>query len=235
MSNTSNTSNYDKVKEFHLVFAHPVTTVIDPNIFTTNPKLVDLRLKLIQEECNELEAARRDNNMIETRDALGDILYVVLGAGLALGFDFSDENGDNIKFDTSHYDDISEMLKNTFINDLAAVAFTKIRSSVTKLQESINKQNISELEDTLVELIFNTYWMAKVLDINLDADFDLIHKSNMTKVCANEQQAIDTVEFNKDTYPGSTYKKSETGDYWVVYSATGKVVKSKYYQPVQLN
>jgi predicted HAD superfamily Cof-like phosphohydrolase len=155
-------SNFQKVGEFHSLFDHPLNTVLNKTIFDTNPKLVDLRLKLIDEEVGELKEACLKKDFKEVADALTDILYVVYGAGHAYGID-------------------------------------------------------------------------------LDKAFDNVHKSNMTKACITEQQAIDTVEYIKLTQPrykSPTYKLKKSGDssYYIVYDEeTGKILKSKYYQEVELN
>ena len=46
-----------------------------------------LRLVLIREEYEELVQAAMDNNLEGIADALADLLYVVMGAGLAWGID----------------------------------------------------------------------------------------------------------------------------------------------------
>lgn len=149
-------TNFNKVKEFHTVFEHPINTKTDPTVFDTNRKLVNLRKQLIGEEWNELCVAIDNEDIVEVADALTDILYVVYGAGLALGID-------------------------------------------------------------------------------LDKSFDLVHKSNMTKACKTEQEAQETVEFHKDRYPNPSYRKSIDGNYWIVTDENGKILKSKYYTPVDLS
>lgn len=86
MSNDKLT-NFEKVREFHQVFEHPVRTKYDPELFDKFKSLVDLRLSLITEENTELQDAVKDKNFVEVADALADILYVTYGAGLALGVD----------------------------------------------------------------------------------------------------------------------------------------------------
>ena len=44
-----------------------------------------LRLKLIKEEMDELEKAFDSEDLVEIADAVADLLYVVLGAGVAAG------------------------------------------------------------------------------------------------------------------------------------------------------
>merc|ERR1712178_431027 len=136
------------------------------DIFTKDPKTVNLRLKLIEEEVKELADAMKEKDMVETIDALGDILYVVYGAGGAFGLD-------------------------------------------------------------------------------LDRAFDLIHKSNMTKLCKTEQEAKETVEWYKKhqtgpdgKYPYDTpaYRLSPDGKYFVPFNeSTGKILKSINYSPVKFD
>jgi NTP pyrophosphatase (non-canonical NTP hydrolase) len=81
------TTNFQKVGEFHKVFGHPQTTIPQLDITTTNPKLVQFRTALIEEELSEFKEAVKQNDFIEMTDALADMLYVIYGAGHALGID----------------------------------------------------------------------------------------------------------------------------------------------------
>jgi len=49
-----------------------------------------LRLDLIEEELDELHYAMDNKDMVEIADALGDLLYVVYGAGHAFGIDLDE-------------------------------------------------------------------------------------------------------------------------------------------------
>ncbi len=44
-------------------------------------------MSLIREEVYELEKAAKEKDLVEVIDALGDILYVTYGMGVALGID----------------------------------------------------------------------------------------------------------------------------------------------------
>ena len=72
-------SNFEKVKQFMNTFGQEVK---DKPEFP-NDKIVDLRIKLIEEELQELKDAIKENNLIEVADALTDILVVTYGAGIA--------------------------------------------------------------------------------------------------------------------------------------------------------
>jgi len=71
----------NQVAEFHRTFKHPIEK--EPVIPTE--KRCKLRVALIQEELNELEAAINDKDIVEIADALCDIQYVLSGAVLEFG------------------------------------------------------------------------------------------------------------------------------------------------------
>ena len=76
-------SNYEKVKTFMKTFGQEVK---DKAEFPDN-KIVNLRIKLIEEELQELKDAISNNDIVEVADALTDILVVTYGGGLAFGID----------------------------------------------------------------------------------------------------------------------------------------------------
>ena len=80
-------SNFDKVIDFNKTFNVKTFDKPLPSLFSEHPNIVELRMKLIREEVEELEQAVKEHDMKETIDALSDILYVVYGMGDALGID----------------------------------------------------------------------------------------------------------------------------------------------------
>jgi predicted HAD superfamily Cof-like phosphohydrolase len=80
-------TNFEKVKEFNRAFGLEVPSVIRPHLFVQDPKQVHLKLNLILEEVEELKEALQKEDLVETVDALADILYVVYGAGISFGVD----------------------------------------------------------------------------------------------------------------------------------------------------
>ena len=79
-------TNFHKVKEF--------MTVMGQEVKATH-KIADygtciLRLALIKEELGELKEAMLENDIVETADAIADILYVVYGAAVAFGIDIDE-------------------------------------------------------------------------------------------------------------------------------------------------
>lgn len=154
------TTNFNKIKQFHLAFGHPINDTHQTNVFDNDQKLVKLRLDLIKEEVRELEEAIDQKKFTEVIDALTDILYVTYGAGAAFGID-------------------------------------------------------------------------------LDKAYDIVHKSNMSKLCINEEEAKETVkEYLKQYKNGNTkydspnYKLAPDGINYVIYNeSSGKSLKSINYTP----
>jgi predicted HAD superfamily Cof-like phosphohydrolase len=73
----------DNVEDFHREFHLKINFVpCIPEIHES-----DLRTGLIQEELDELEDAFKKKDVVEVADALGDLLYVVLGCAVTCGID----------------------------------------------------------------------------------------------------------------------------------------------------
>ena len=88
-------------------------------------------------------------------------------------------------------------------------------------------------------LLFNTYKMGVLFGIDLDKSFEIVHNSNMSKLCNNEQEAIDTVEWykkNDNRYDSPNYRLSYNKQYWVIFNeSSGKILKNKNYTPANIN
>ena len=74
-------SNFNKVKDFMSIYGQEIKN----NAEFPDEKIIELRLKLIQEELNEFKEALKNRDIIEVADALTDILYVTYGAGHSFG------------------------------------------------------------------------------------------------------------------------------------------------------
>lgn len=99
-------SNFDRVKQFHDVFGHPISstpTLTHYGEADKDEKLQKLRLDLIREELEELEGAMNDRDIVGVADALTDILYVVYGAGAVFGIDL------DRTFDEVHRSNMSKL------------------------------------------------------------------------------------------------------------------------------
>lgn len=83
----SQETNFEKVLKFNKSFGVKTNLTPQYNLFDEDPALVDYRLKLIEEEVEELKESIEKKDFTETIDALTDILYVVYGAYTAFGVD----------------------------------------------------------------------------------------------------------------------------------------------------
>lgn len=72
----------DLVREFHEIYGQPIRMVPSATIPADEKAL---RFQLIHEELKELREAMADNDIVESADALADLLYVVYGAAWYLG------------------------------------------------------------------------------------------------------------------------------------------------------
>ena len=90
----------EKVEEFHNTFELPVLS--EPVI--PSKERCNLRLSLIKEELSELEHAINENNLVETFDALNDLLYVLGGTVLEFGMKDKFKEG----FDEVHRSNMSK-------------------------------------------------------------------------------------------------------------------------------
>lgn len=73
------------VTEFHETFGHPVNTVPTGLDGST----LELRLRLIQEEWDEVREAVDSDDIVATAHELGDLIYVVYGFAITLGIDLT--------------------------------------------------------------------------------------------------------------------------------------------------
>jgi predicted HAD superfamily Cof-like phosphohydrolase len=76
-------TNFKKVGLFMKTFGQEVKVKAG----MSTEKINTLRIDLIKEELDELKKAIEDKDILETADALTDILYVTYGAGHAFGID----------------------------------------------------------------------------------------------------------------------------------------------------
>ncbi|BCS83057.1 Phosphoribosyl-ATP pyrophosphohydrolase-domain containing protein (two domains) [Cotonvirus japonicus] len=98
----------------------------------------------------------------------------------------------------------------------------------------VEKRNLFRIISCLSYLIIKTYSLGYIINVDLDDVFTRVHNSNMSKLCENEEQAIDTIEHYK-TLQGFenvniAYRKSVDDKRYVIYNVeTGKILKSKYF------
>ena len=237
------TTAFDCVREFHNVMDHPCNNEFQHDVFLVNQRLADLRRDLVCEELSELLEAIHDKDFVEIADALADIRYVVVGAFLAFGIHVSDEmeemenilpphkggmyhykfyidNAENKNMDLKNVSDIEPFF------DKWDERFSTYHQMV---RDSFYLQKFEIITQVLLALCVDMKEFAWDLEIDLDAVFNEVHRSNMTKVCANEEEAAESVKQLKESGKCNTagYKKSKCNKFFLIYNEeTGKALKS---------
>ena len=252
-------SNFQKVVDFNKAFGIFVTDTPLKNIFQTDPKLVKLRHSLITEEIRELnEDGFHKKNFVEVVDALSDILYVVYGAGASFGINLDEHFNIYCHLKMSYYveenisnfnrikliksSESSERILTDFFDNSENVemVFNKyvvmLNTEDTKLGRYITLEDFQKVENSLVKMLDFTYSLGNMLGIDLDQSFNIVHESNMSKLCKDEETAKKTVEWykqNESRYDSPNYRpcESQTGKFVVFNESTGKILKSIEYTP----
>ena len=107
--------------------------------------------------------------------------------------------------------------------------------TTSNLKIDLQVEDYSSMVNNLNHLLYLRYSLGHVLHMNLNESFDVVHHSNMTKLCVSLEEAKETVENyknNDNRYDTPAYRKSELGEYFVVYNeSTGKILKSINYVP----
>lgn len=89
-------TNYEKVKQFMEAFGQEVPA----RATFPDEETMQLRLKLIAEEVSEFAESVQEEDLVNASKELADILYVVYGAGLAMGINldqvFNDVHNSNM-------------------------------------------------------------------------------------------------------------------------------------------
>ena len=111
-----------------------------------------------------------------------------------------------------------------------------IAEELKELEVAILEKDIVGVADALCDIQY--VLSGAVLEFGLGdkfkALFDEVQRSNMSKACKSEQEAIDTVNFYKQKDGTECYYQKE-GDQWLVYrKSDNKTIKSINYSPADL-
>jgi predicted HAD superfamily Cof-like phosphohydrolase len=111
-----------------------------------------------------------------------------------------------------------------------------LHEELKELEEAVGNKDIIEIADALCDIQY--VLSGAVLEFGLGekfkALFEEVQRSNMSKACVSEQEAIDTVTFYKTNKDTECYYK-EAGGRWLVYrKSDNKTIKSVNYSPANL-
>jgi predicted HAD superfamily Cof-like phosphohydrolase len=212
--------HYQCVVEFHTMFEYPVRVVPEPNIFTLDPKLVNARISFIESEIEEFLEAFNAKNKIEMADALCDILYFSYGTGVCFGYnmgtacvndDMSREEGTTLEF----WEDVM-------------TRFGTIISVSQDFKTHCIAQNFEQAMSDLVLLNIRIYMLSRFMNFDIDAMYNEVHRSNMTKACDTEADAIESVARYKTENKYRTPCYKQIGTRFMVYNADDRKILKNY-------
>lgn len=113
-----------------------------------------------------------------------------------------------------------------------------IEEELNELKAAVKERDMTEVLDAIADCIYVLHGMGHSFGLDINKAFALVHESNMTKLDTTEKRAQESVEYlkkHKSEYTPA-YRKTSDGKKWLIYdSVTGKVLKSKFYKPVDLS
>jgi predicted HAD superfamily Cof-like phosphohydrolase len=117
-----------------------------------------------------------------------------------------------------------------------ALRVTLLAEELEELQEAIRQNDLVEVADALCDLQY--VLSGAILEFGL-ADkfkelFDEVQRSNMSKACDTEEEAIATVKYYASQRDTRCYYKQIDGKYLVFREEDNKTIKSVNYSPADL-
>jgi predicted HAD superfamily Cof-like phosphohydrolase len=256
-------SHFDLVCEFNKAFDYKVYNLHEGNPLDNNIKDASYRYNLIHEEgIEELGFAMRKNDRVEMMDAIADLLYVLYGA--CYTYNLNPTNMFDCFYGSfSNYYAFTKQT-NLINNENPQNIYKKLVNSITLIKKHLlETKNIIDLYSSLLNTINTTYMLGFSLYIDVNKVFNIVHESNMSKLCSTEEEAINTVndyimkrnihnkyyeeyknKYGQDAietqnvycpYDSPYYYKPQNSNYYLVKNkSTGKALKNINYKPVKL-
>ncbi len=112
-----------------------------------------------------------------------------------------------------------------------------IAEELKELEQAIKDKDIVEVADALCDIQY--VLSGAILEFGLaekfKALFDEVQRSNMSKACDSEEEAMATVEFYLKEKDTECYYEKKDGKYLVYRKADNKTIKSINYSPADLH
>ena len=111
-----------------------------------------------------------------------------------------------------------------------------LQEELNELKQAIEDNNLVEIADALADLQY--VLSGAILEFGLkekfDTLFDEVQRSNMSKACRTQQEALETLSYYKQK-DGTEGRYEEVNGKYIVYrNADSKVLKSAGYSPASL-
>jgi len=118
-----------------------------------------------------------------------------------------------------------------------------IEEELRELKEAVEKNDFVEVVDALADILYVTYGAGAAWGVDLQKAFELVHDSNMSKICNSREEAEKTVKWYEENphkgYPTPKFRKAlddEQDTKYVVYeNSSGKILKNVNYKAVDLS
>lgn len=111
-----------------------------------------------------------------------------------------------------------------------------LEEELSELKEAINTSDLVEVADALCDLQY--VLSGAILEFGLGAKFkglfDEVHRSNMSKTCKSEEEALATQKHYLENKKMNSVIKERNGEYLVYRIEDGKVLKSVNYSKANL-
>jgi len=111
-----------------------------------------------------------------------------------------------------------------------------IEEELKELEEAVKNKDIIEVADALCDIQY--VLSGAILEFGLGGKFkDLfeeVQRSNMSKTCSSEQEAMNTIAFYKTNKDTECYYREEGGRWLVYRKSDNKTIKSINYSPANL-
>ena len=128
--------------------------------------------------------------------------------------------------------------KDIFDTDPKTVEYrlSLILEEVQELKDAIEQKDFTETIDAIADIMYVVLGASAAFGIDADKAFEIVHESNMSKLCKTEEDAIKTVELYKSEVPqrydSPCYRLSDDNKHFVIYNqSTMKILKNYKYTP----
>ena len=225
-------TNFQMVNEFHNVFGHKNSSVLLTNILENDYKTINFRISMIDEEFDEFIDAHSKKDFKECIDAICDMLYFIYGTFDVIGYNFDNILNNHTK-EKYNFDNVNHDVFEKYEYD-CLFHIHSIYHNIKMLRNCTVDKNLTYFINSLIRLENICQTLSTLFGVDSHKCFAEVHRSNMTKLCKTEQEAINTVntykqllEEGKSSYNEPSFRYDEKNGYWIVYdNTTSKILKS---------
>lgn len=121
--------------------------------------------------------------------------------------------------------------------DRCQLRINLLQEELNELKDAIDDYKIVDIADALTDIqyVLSGAYLEFGMQEIMPLFFKEVHRSNMSKACKTEQEAIDTIEYyQKERGYDSYYEQDSDGTYLVYRKGDNKTLKNVHYSPANL-